>query len=114
MSTRIHDWQADFAMFDQRGQLVAIAEATTKATGPGWATAWFRNYFEHQGSAGPPFEILATPAKLYLWKRPYDGSSPEPTAVADTGRLYSPAVLSRYLFTGREDGRVVQDRRASA
>jgi hypothetical protein len=86
----MHDWQADFAVFNQDGQLAAIAEAKKKSdAGPGWATAWFRNYLAHQQSSAPPFVLLVTPEKLYLWKRPSEGSSPEPTAVADARRLFS-------------------------
>jgi hypothetical protein len=33
--------------------------------------------------------LLATPEKLYLWKRPAEASSPEPTAVTDARRLFS-------------------------
>lgn len=86
----MHDWQADFAVFSQDGQLAAIAEAKKKTdTRPGWATAWFRNYLAHQRSSAPPFVLLATPEKLYVWKRPLEASSPEPTAVADARRLFS-------------------------
>ena len=67
MSSRMHDWQADFAVFDQDGQLAAIAEAKKKTgADPDWATAWFRNYLEHQQTSAPPFVLLATPEKLYL------------------------------------------------
>src|SRR5438046_1809630 len=90
MSSRMRDWQADFAVFGQDGQLAAIAEAKKKPdAGLGWATAWFRNYLEHQQTSAPPFVLLATPEKLYLWKTRSDGSSPEPTAVTDARRLFS-------------------------
>ncbi len=86
----MQDWQADFAVFSADGQLAAIAEAKKKAdVGTGWAAAWFRNYLAHQQSSAPPFVILATPEKVYLWKRLSDASSFEPTAVTDARRLFA-------------------------
>jgi len=89
MSSQMQDWQADFAVFSPDGQLAAIAEAKKKPdVGASWAAAWFRNYIAHQQSSAPPFVILATPEKVYLWKRPSDVSS-EPTAVTDARRLFA-------------------------
>lgn len=86
----MQDWQADFAVFSADGRLVAIAEAKKKAdVDAGWAAAWFRNYLAHQESSAPPFVILATPQKVYLWKRPSVASSSEPTAVTDARRLFA-------------------------
>ena len=86
----MQDWQADFAVFSQDGQLAAIAEAKKKPdASSSWAAAWLRNYLDHQESAAPPFVILATPEKVYLWKRPSSASSPEPTAVTDARRLFA-------------------------
>jgi len=90
MPSQIQDWQADFAVFSPDGQLAAIAEAKKKPdVGPSWAAAWFRNYIAHQQSSAPPFVILATPEKVYLWKRPSDASSSEPTAITDARRLFA-------------------------
>jgi hypothetical protein len=90
MTSEIVDWHADFAVFDQRGQLAAIAEAKKK---PGattaWAVEWFRNYLAHQHAWAPPFVLLVTPDKLYLWKRATGSeTSPEPIAVIDTHRVF--------------------------
>ena len=94
----MNDWQADFAVFDRAGQLAAVAEAKKKSgADPSWATAWFRNYLAHQRSAAPPFVLLATPERLYLWKRPSEASSPEPTAVTDARRLFSSYLLRSNL-----------------
>jgi hypothetical protein len=91
MPFQMQDWQADFAVFSADGQLAAIAEAKKKAdVGSGWAAAWFRNYLAHQRSLAPPFVILATPEKIYLWKHPNDVSSSEPTALTDARRLFAP------------------------
>lgn len=87
----MHDWQADFAVFGHDGQLAAIAEAKRKPNADRrWATAWFRNYRAHQGSSGPPFVLLATPEKIYVWKESSETSSPEPTAVTDARSLFAP------------------------
>lgn len=89
MPLPISDWQADFAVFSADGQLAAVAEAKKKPdVGSKWAAAWFRNYLAHQQSSAPPFVLLATPEKLYLWKRPSDASL-EPTAVTDARRLFA-------------------------
>lgn len=89
MSSHPHDWQADFAVFGQDGLLAAVAEAKKKPqAGPHWAAAWFRNYSAHQRIPSPPFVILVTPEKLYLWKRTADAISAEPTAVTDAHRLF--------------------------
>jgi hypothetical protein len=86
----MHDWQADFAVFSQDGQLAAIAEVKKKnGTDPTWATDWFRNYLARQQSSAPPFVLLATPERLYLWKRLAQELSLEPTAVADARRVFS-------------------------
>lgn len=88
MPSQVQDWQADFAVFGRDGQLAAIAEAKMKPDiGAGWAAAWLRNYLGHQMSAAPPFVILATPDKVYIWKEP-SGQSLEPTAVTDARRLF--------------------------
>ncbi len=90
MPSQMQDWQADFAVFSPDGQLAAIAEAKKKPhVGATWAAAWLRNYLAHQQSSAPPFVILATPEKVYLWKRPSHGSSSEPTAVTDARRLFA-------------------------
>jgi hypothetical protein len=86
----MNDWQADFAVFDQAGQLAVIAEAKKKSGADSkWAIAWFRNYLAHQRTSAPRFVLLATPERLYLWKRPSQESSPEPTAMTDARRLFS-------------------------
>ena len=90
MTGSMHDWQADFAVFNERGELTAVAEAKKKSNvDRKWATAWFRNYLVHQRSSVPAFVLLATPDKLYLWKQPSDATSAEPTAVADAQRLFA-------------------------
>jgi len=45
MLSRTHDWQADFAVFDQNGQLAVVAEAKNKRGADlQWASEWFRNF----------------------------------------------------------------------
>ena len=90
MTSSTHDWQADFAVFNEQGELTAVAEAKKKSNvDRKWATAWLRNYLAHQRNAVPAFVLLATPDKLYLWKEPSEATSFEPTAVADAQRLFA-------------------------
>ena len=90
MRSRTHDWQADFAVFSPDGQLAAVVEAKKKLQAdPGWAAGWLRNYLSHQRSPAPQFVILATPEKVYLWKRPSEATASQPTAVADARPLFA-------------------------
>lgn len=85
----MQDWHADYAVFSPDGQLTAIAEAKKKpGVGTRWASAWLRNYLADRSGSVPPFIILATPDKIYLWKRP-SGASSEPTAVTDARGLFA-------------------------
>ena len=88
MSPGGRDWQADFAVFDQKGQLAVIAEAKKKTgADPRWAAEWFRNFAARQHSPAPPFVLLATPQTLYLWKGTEKAS--EPTVAADARSLFA-------------------------
>lgn len=90
MTADMHQWQADFAMFDRRGQLAAIAEAKKRpGTNSLWAAEWFRNYLAHQQSVTPPYVLLITPEKLYLWKRTGESQVAEPTDAADARKVFS-------------------------
>jgi hypothetical protein len=90
MATETHDWQADFAVFDQKGRLALVAEAKNKrGADPQWASEWFRNFVTGQQSPAPPFVLLATPETLYIWKGNGKASSPEPTASVDARRVFA-------------------------
>jgi hypothetical protein len=90
MSSRTNDWQADFAVLDQKGQLAVVAEAKNKrGADPQWASEWFSNFVTRQHSPAPPFVLLATPEAFYLWKRTEKASSFEPAAAADARRLFA-------------------------
>jgi hypothetical protein len=100
--------RVDFVVFNRDGQLVAMAEAKNKrGASPRWAADWFRNYLADQPSFAPPFTLLITPEKLYLWKRTAEQSSPEPTDAFDAQHLFAsyldrshldPAELSGQTF----------------
>ncbi|MEA2237961.1 MAG: hypothetical protein QOC81_2685 [Thermoanaerobaculia bacterium] len=90
MSARIHDWQADFAVFDHSGQLAVVAEAINKSgIDRQWASEWFCNFVSRQHSPAPPFVLLATPETLYIWKRSEKTSSREPTATVGARRVFA-------------------------
>jgi hypothetical protein len=90
MSTQTHDWQADFAVFDQKGGLALVAEAKNiRGADPQWASEWFCNFVTRQQSPAPPFVLLATPETLYIWKGTKKASSSEPTATVDARRVFA-------------------------
>jgi len=90
--------RADFVAFDQAGRLVAIAEAKKRSgANDSWAEAWFRNFANNQPGPLPPYILLATPSKLYLWKDPQPPDF-EPTAVLDSQQLFA-----RYLRVSTAD-----------
>ena len=94
---RADDWEADFSVFDERGQLALVAEAKNAVADSRWAAEWFQNYSGRQRTAPPPFVMLATPEKIYVWKRPEKGSFSEP-AVVDAYRM-----LTYYLRGSKLD-----------
>jgi len=86
----MRNWQTDFAVFNEDGQLIAIAEANRKLnTDARWASDWLRNFATYQRTPMPPFVLLATPEKLYVWKQQPDPDSFEPIAVTNARRLFS-------------------------
>lgn len=86
----MRDWQADFAVFDESGQLALVVRATTQAdVDTDWATAWYRNYLGHSWRSRQPFVLLATPHNLYVWKAGPTSES-TPAATADAQRVFSP------------------------
>ena len=92
---RATDWAADFSIFDERGQLAAIAEAKGKTgVDSQWAKDWLRFRLEHERLAGPQFILLATPETMYLWKRQGDQYWPEPLT-AGAGQILAPYVSPR-------------------
>lgn len=79
--------KADFAVFDRRGQLAAIAEAKKKVgTSSSWAAQWARNYLAH--SHAPSYLLLITPDKLYLWDKPAGGTAEQNPRVANARELF--------------------------
>lgn len=92
---RATDWAADYSIFDERGQLAAIAEAKAiPGTDVEWAWDWFRFRLENERVAGPRFVLLVTPDTMFLWKRRPDESWPEPLT-ADARRILAPYVSSK-------------------
>lgn len=98
-NARINSWQADFSIFDRTGRLAVIAEAKKRnGTDSRWATEWLQNYLRRQQGSPPPFVLLATPERLYLWKRPVETAGLEPT-VMNARRLFSSYLRTQSLET---------------
>jgi hypothetical protein len=92
---RKSDWAADFSVFDERGQLAAIAEAKgEKNADVEWAWDWLRFRLENERLPGPPFVLLATRDTMFLWKHGPDDTWPEPVT-ADARRILAPYVSPR-------------------
>ena len=100
---RKDDWEADFSVFDGRGQLALVAEAKNVVADARWAAEWFHNYSGRQRTAPPPFVMLATPEKIYVWRRPLKGSFSEP-AVVDAYRMFTSYLRSSKLDVTSIDG----------
>lgn len=100
---RKDDWDADFSVFDGRGQLAVVAEAKNVVADSRWAAEWFQNYSGRQRTAPPPFVMLATPEKIYVWKRPEKVSVSEP-AVVDAYRLFTSYLRGSKLDVRSIDG----------
>jgi hypothetical protein len=84
-----NNWQADFAMFDRNGQLVAVAEAKNLPDiDLEWAMEWFGYRLELKEAVMPRFVLLVTPGKLYVWKQTAAPPSVEPAAAIDARRLF--------------------------
>ncbi len=79
--------KADFSVYDQRGQLAAIAEAKKKVgTNRAWAAQWAKNYLSH--SHVPSYLLLVTPDKLYLWENPAAGAGEPNPRVANAREVF--------------------------
>jgi hypothetical protein len=93
----MHDWQADFSIFDRSGQLTAVVEIKPSFGELETAVGWFHLYTQRQHGRGPRFVILATAEKLYVWQR--DGESPSqyPIAMVATRPLFA-----AYLRNGHD------------
>src|ERR1043166_7896247 len=90
MPADVRQLQADFAMFDRRGQLAAIAEAKKRpGTDSVWAAEWFRNYLAHHQSVTAPYVLLITPENLFLWKETGRAQAAEPSYAADARKVFS-------------------------
>jgi hypothetical protein len=98
---RKDDWDADFSVFDGRGQLAVVAEAKKAVADSLWAAEWFQNFSGRQRSAPPPYVMLATPEKIYVWKRTTETEFSEP-AVVDAYRM-----LTSYLRGSKLDVRSI-------
>lgn len=93
------EMQLDFSIYDQDGNLAAVAEAKKK---PGitrtWATNWARNFLAHGRLASPAYLLLVTPEHVYLWKRPAESGLMDPTYILD-----SKVLLRSYLAKPEAD-----------
>src|SRR5258708_1555818 len=83
------DMGVDFAIYDQAGRLVAVAEAKKRqGITSAWAREWARNFLAHGGATSPPYLLLFTPDHVYLWKRPVESGETEPTHILDASALF--------------------------
>ena len=95
---------ADLALYNRDGQLIAVAEIKTKfGTSREWATQLRRNVLTHGGFQNADFFLLATPDKLYIWK---DASS-EPTAVPPTYVIDAQPILKPYFDASHVDPEMI-------
>jgi len=97
---------ADFAIYDQAGQLAAVAEVTSKTgTTHEWATQFRRNILAFDGFPGTDFFLLLAPDRYYLWKRGgKNGEATEPMFEGDATPLFAP-----YFAAARLEPNTIRD-----
>jgi hypothetical protein len=60
----------DFVGYNQRGQVVLLAEAKSQlGTTDQWAAQLRRNILAHGSLPPAPFFLIATPDRVYIWKQ---------------------------------------------
>lgn len=84
--------QADLALYDRNGQLIAVVEIKNKqGTSREWAMKLRRNLHTHEGYPQAEFFLLATPDRLYLWRNVGTGPSLiPPTYEIDAQPIFAP------------------------
>jgi hypothetical protein len=83
--------QYDLAAYDRHGQLVLTVEVKAiSGTDAEWASSFQEFLFDEAGYPRPPFFLLATPDRFYLWDcRPWPEQTPK-TWEFDAGPLLAP------------------------
>lgn len=93
---------ADLALYDQNGQLIAIAEIKNKlGTSCEWAAQLRCNILAHGGYYSTDFLLLATPDRLYLWK----SAGTAPTLVPPTYEVDAQPIFAPYFKSAGVDPR---------
>jgi hypothetical protein len=84
--------RSDLMLYDKYGRLTAYVEVKSKfGTSREWAAQLRRNLFAHGGLEGVDFFLLATPDRLYVWKKSgSDATAILPDFVVDAKRIFDP------------------------
>lgn len=84
--------QADLAVYDRNGQLIAVVEIKNKrGTSREWATKLHHNLLTHEGCSQAEFFLLVTPDQLYLWRNADSlPSLAPPTYEIDAQPIFAP------------------------
>ncbi len=82
----------DFVAYDREGQIVLLAEAKSRhGTSEDWAVRLRRNMLSHGELPWSKYFLIATPERVYLWKRERDDSAEAPPEIAiDAAKVLDP------------------------
>jgi hypothetical protein len=91
--------QPDFFLYDRIGRLAAVIEVRNRrGTSGQWAAELRRNLLAHfETYRGAPFFLLATPAKLYVWKDAATDLTEESPPVLPDYEVDAKPLFSHYL-----------------
>jgi len=95
----------DLAAYDRHGQLVLAVEVKAiPGTDADWASSFREFLFDEAGYPRPPFFLLATPDRFYLWDCRSDSEQPPRMWDIDAEPLLSPYFRKTGLSAGRVHG----------
>jgi hypothetical protein len=91
--TALNDFGADIIAYSRDRRLVMLGEVRNKKnTSPHWAAQLRRNILSHgRETPNSDYYFVATPDRLYLWKRPEGAAAPDAPPIAIEARaIFSP------------------------
>lgn len=90
--------QPDFTLYDRFGRLAAVIEVrANRGTSSQWAADFRRNLRGLEAFRYPPFFLLVTPDRLYLWKEGTRTGGPDSSPVPPDYEVFARPLFEPYL-----------------